>query len=1292
MKFLILLLLFLAIGCNKSGGGAFETLEDEPVETNDPSINGPVVISSVTPTNSVIQLISGLNTFAVQIESGAGGNVSYNFRLDGISVQDSTSSFYVLNGVGLPAGAHSLEVTASNPQYSDVHTFNLYVNSPPVLNIINNSATTISCLGGTFTINLSASDADNEAITFTYYLNGATGSPLLVNSNPTVSTATTVFTPTCAQAGINSIKIRATDINGAFDEEPISVTVSNPLVASITSFSPLVNPVIIPSTATQTFQISPDGTSPFSMVWTLTPAVGILGACNASSTCTVDSNGGTRVGAFTLNVLLGDQGPVDDTMDFNIFFNAKPVLSSPVPSTASDVKMKCSESKNFIVNLTDQNGFNTPPQAHSISWTYGGLPVTDPSIDQMFTVSTNILTPTFSSTLTFNPNCDTAALQGEKEIKVVINDGYETAEESWDVTTSYLSSACLNLASGQICTLAGLTGLGNNNTVTDPTTKYKQIISPRDIIPHHISGGMFISDMVNNMVWFYNHNTTGDITVFGKVVGPKKLIALFGAGVAGVGLDGETFNNFYLNGPIGMAWDSSSETLYVAEYNAHRIVRFTTSGTVGAGYYFGGNAGGANVDGAARTAHKCNNPVDLILSGVNLYASCYGNANNDVDGSLKIFKTDSSTAYTVAKFQNNVIAGNCSPAAAGCNRTGSILNYTSAVARTRRLYSLVKHPTKEIIFAGDLELCQIMAFNNSGSSDTFAGVTVANLTMERITNGVGCNNTPGLASSTTAYIVPHQLGTRVVNGVFEGLYISNVSQHVVSFLNFTGGNVTAGNRTVGTNAHSTIMGISGLADNGRAKPAFTNSSFSSPWGLLQTTYSKVDSTDGNTKTFTALAIADVNNGMLAYLDTHKEFSGTTTPIANGDVGNILGNYLPAGYDGEIDLPANQHRFNTPTALEYNPTTNELLVIDSGNFRVRAISLSTGKIRTKVGNGIQAQAPAGDPRLSTPVRNPRDIAVMKNRNALGYTDYHGGVAANVSCFLRVLNEGAANPNFFNVNVANNYVETVAGNYSQGCGAWQIGDENGNATAARLNDPFGVYMDPDGDHAYIVNRNASCILKVDGGGVIAPSNTTIGLCNTALDYTATANFSTSRLNVPGDIAADPDAALAPDGNFFFVDRAFNTGSFIKYANFSSAGIDFDDDGSNDVGPSQVYRFLTTPVGEGYVAGVAAFDDPALPSFDDWFCYSQGSGGPMASTAQNVVCRSRDLTKTYRIGRIATPGSTPFHRARRQLDEEQEGIAANQSTLNAPYGLAFDGEGNLYIADSASNSIKMVKRWWP
>ena len=62
-------------------------------------------------------------------------------------------------------------------------------------------------------------------------------------------------------------------------------------------------------------------------------------------------------------------------------------------------------------------------------------------------------------------------------------------------------------------------------------------------------------------------------------------------------------------------------------------------------------------------------------------------------------------------------------------------------------------------------------------------------------------------------------------------------------------------------------------------------------------------------------------------------------------------------------------------------------------------------------------------------------------------------------------------------------------------------------------------------------------------------------------------------------------------------------------------------------------------------------------------------------------------------ATAEATALDRAcpdRAPLDLTQEGIIGSSALLNAPYGLAFDSAGNLYISERNNHIIRMVRRW--
>jgi hypothetical protein len=1291
MRFLIILFMLLFVAsCNNSGSKAFQDLEyAATVETNTPSIDGPVIIKSFTPSVNPVTLVSGFNTFAIQLEAGAGSNVTYDFRFDGISVQNSTSPFFVISGAGVLAGAHTLEVIAQNSIRAASHTFNIFKNTPPVMNLVNTNPATpavVSCIGGTFSMNTSASDVDGDPLTYSFYLNGATGSAALSNSS-TGTTASTTFTPTCAMVGVSNIKIRATDTSGEYDEKTVSLTVSNPSMASITSFSPIANPTIIKSTDTQQFLISPDGTAPFSFQWTLTPG-GVVAACANQSSCTF-SGGGSYVGSYTLNVLLSDLNSTSASKNFNIIFNTPPAFTSStytltsagVPGTASpdsSLKFNCSDSVKFSVTLNDQN-FGDAGQSHAINWTYGGLAVNSPSISSMFSVSTNVGTNPITSTLTFTPNCNSAALQGTKEIKVVATDGLESTQDTWDVYTSYMSTYCLNLTAGQICTLAGRPGLGNGLHTVNDATKIR--IQPGRIIQGPDVGTYFISDNVNGMVWFYNDNSSGSYDFKSctnsscapgpnqfttTTVGPKRLVALVGTGVPGLGTVGQVANNFYLSA-AGMAWDNTSKSLYIADYTNNRILKVffdpTSSSTLlGRPQVFAGGScttiascpstNLANSTDTA-TAHKCSGPVSLALVGNDLYSTCYNNPVNE---------------YNLKKFNISTLVGSNLVLTNVAITEGAM----DGTAKAPGLYNLFKHPTQNALIISTIQSsCNIFVANISGTPSFYGpavGGTIAPPanTFTRLTrNTTACNSTP-----TTGFRWDDPAGTfraysmypRMRGGVMEGIYFTNNPNVHVGFLNLTNTQtITVGGIAVPPGFYARIWG-NGTA--GSARPASNASAstvFNNPIGAFETS--------------SHLWVSDVNNYLIATLDTY---------VANGASGNALGYNSFGGFDGDGDISPIQTRFNEPTSLHYSHKENKLYISDTLNYRIRAIDLNVGFVKTELSNGASlAVADAGDNILpnANGFRIPRDIFFVEDKNTLLYSSG----AAN-SLHVRAYNKNTSGTydTLFGKDVNIGRVTTVAGRNVMGAANWVQGTMNGQiATAAPvvLNNLWGIVADTNGTVLRMANNFNSCILKVDSANIITQE---IGSCGTT--YPAggpiiDGPFSSALFFNPRDMEIDPE--YAADGNFFVVDGSLAPTALngLRYVNYSNSTVTIKDPvGSDvDIAPGEI-KTIVSGIGT-FITGVAAFEN--------WICYSQGAYATVFSQSpQNVVCFSR--SPGYAVKTIGR-GSSATVKGGIQLNFEHEGVDASLATLAEPSGIAFDSEGNLYIAERRTDSIRMVRRWW-
>jgi hypothetical protein len=1282
--FILIIALSLFQSCfRQDGQSPFKKLEDNTINqpVNDPGIDGPIVIEGITPDNIPVYVGAGFTTFAVQIEAGAGSNVKYDFRLNGVSVQNTTAPFYVLNGVGLPAGTHNLTVEAKNGKYNDSHTFNLYVNTPPSLSITGNTPTTISCITGSFTMNVSATDVDGDSLSFSYYLNGNSSSAALVGSTPTATTATAVFTPNCTMTGVNNVKIRVTDSQGAYAEQTIAVTVSNPAVASISSYSPIASPVIVNSTGSQQFIISPDGTPPYATVWTITPG-GIVTACNNQTSCTLDA-GGSYVGSHTLEVVLTDNNSTSASQTFNIIFNSKHTLSSTTftptidgnqgsSSTGTTVKLNCNDSVQYSVTSNDQN-FGDAGQTHNITWQYGGVNVTDPSISSMFNVVKNIASNPVTSNLTFTPNCNASALQGEKEIKVTVTDGLENTTHVWDTSSSYLSTACLNLGAGEICTIAGRPGRGSGvNVQTEPT---KVRIQPTKIIQGPDPDTYFITDRLNGTVWFYNDkasgsydfkscesnscaNTTGPFKIIS--VGPKTLTALVGTGLQGTGSVGEISTDFYLNNPRGIAWDNTNKVLYIADFTNNRIINvdFNTasdSNLLGRPQIFGGQCApiGSCTNTTAVTAassHKCTGVNELVLNGSKLYAACFSNPANEY--SLKVFDTVANTGQNLLR----VVTATNPPVEGALDGT----------ATSHPIYALIKHPTEDALIASiQGGFGNLLLINISGSPSFFGGTVAPGAnSMMRLTRGTTATNTANNKAwnDTTLRLRAHAIYPRIRSSVLEGFYLVDFAGHQVAFLNTSGSAITIGNVSVANNFLARIWGnAAGLlrpANNGNGQNIFNN-----PFGLIESA--------------TRLIIADEGNSNLTALDTYAT-NGATSNLLTSNAQNRHG-----GFDGDADISPNLTRLNDPTSLYYSEIDNKLYITDVLNYRIRSIDLNVGTLKTEISNGASVTAAnlAGDNLFpnANGLHVSRDLYKIQSQNTLLYVG-SGGNTHHVRAYNQ--NTSGSFDTIFNTDVNIGRLTTVVGRNNTVAAAWNDGTMAGlpaTDTTVRLSSPWGLVVDGLEENIYIANNGQHCILNVDSDGNIWRSMGTCGTAYNNVGPITDGDFATARFFNPRDMELDP---LNKDyGNFFVVDGGLNTAHInsIRYANLSSSSITIRNPaGSNINIPAGQIRTITSGIGL-MITGVAAFEN--------WICYSQGyNAANFSTTSQKVVCFDRTVTN------IKTFGLDDSIKGKIPLNTEQEGIDAEDATFAEPSGLTFDSEGNLYIAERKNNVIRMIKRWMP
>ena len=162
-----------------------------------------------------------------------------------------------------------------------------------------------------------------------------------------------------------------------------------------------------------------------------------------------------------------------------------------------------------------------------------------------------------------------------------------------------------------------------------------------------------------------------------------------------------------------------------------------------------------------------------------------------------------------------------------------------------------------------------------------------------------------------------------------------------------------------------------------------------------------------------------------------------------------------------------------------------------NHRIRKVG-ATGVISTVAGNGTRGYRGDGGPAVAARLRLPTGVALDESGNLY--------IADTSNHRIRKVDSAGV-------------ITTVAGDGTQG-----FGGDSGAATAAQLNDPYGVALDGSGN-LYIADTDNERIRKVDASGVIS---TVAG--DGTYDFSGDGGSAVAaRLNVPEGVALDESGNL-------------------------------------------------------------------------------------------------------------------------------------------------------------------------
>jgi trimeric autotransporter adhesin len=337
--------------------------------------------------------------------------------------------------------------------------------------------------------------------------------------------------------------------------------------------------------------------------------------------------------------------------------------------------------------------------------------------------------------------------------------------------------------------------------------------------------------------------------------------------------------------------------------------------------------------------------------------------------------------------------------------------------------------------------------------------------------------------------------------------------------------------------------------------------------------------------------------------------------ATGIVGTLAG--TGSTYFINDNTPASMANLYAPASVVADKFNN-IYICELGNHAIRKVSAGTGIITTIAGNGLAGYG--GDNGQATLARllNPRWLCLDTAGN--------------------LLIADAGNHRIRKVDLSTGIITTVAGTGTAG-----FSGEGGQATAAAINGPQGIYVDRD-NNLYIADGNNHRIRKVTA----ATGNIATIAGTGAQGYTGDGGPATAAaLTAPGSVQGDTLGNLYFSSNATPVIRKINASGIIStIAGVTVTGF------AGDGGPATAAVFGTAPlvfIDSNHIVLVADPNNHRIRRIS-----------PTDGTIQTII------------------GAGPF-------PSGDDGLAVDAGLYN-PTGLYFDKDDNMIITER--HRIRLVE----
>ncbi len=373
-----------------------------------------------------------------------------------------------------------------------------------------------------------------------------------------------------------------------------------------------------------------------------------------------------------------------------------------------------------------------------------------------------------------------------------------------------------------------------------------------------------------------------------------------------------------------------------------------------------------------------------------------------------------------------------------------------------------------------------------------------------------------------------------------------------------------------------------------------------------------------------------------------EREAVALPVETGPVGTIrtfVGNGQQA-YDGDCNAVLESALY-WPADIEFTASIGTYIV-DWNNHRIRRIT-DQGRLETVIGTSTIGDGPSnlsdtaypGVPGTSCNLNHPTDVFESQD-----------GKLVLVAWHNHKLRE-------WDPMTRNEYVTIGRG---PGCSG-----DGGQASAALVDQACHAVQAADGS-IYILDQRNQCVRKIDPAGVIT-TVVSSPVCNT---------------DDPGGFSGD-------DGDPKLAEIAQPTGDNPM---LPGGGVVLDGQGRLYIADTLNHRIrrvdfganvITTVVGDGVARYAGDNGDPLAASLNEPRDIEWGPDDRLyIADVQNNVVRAVDFDANE-IVTVAGNGTFGF---------SGDGGPATSAQLATPIGIAFDQNGDLYIADTYNNRIRRVK----